>query len=87
MLKEGMNRGKEKFAFAQPKGEVVLPILKHLLIVIVGKRIFSSLICMVPQATLDNVLSYALGETPRLVVPSTGRVVAVLDPLDDGSVG
>ena len=83
-----MDRGKEEVAVAQVAGEVVLEILPHLLILIVGEQIFAGMICMVPQTTLDNVLSYALRETACLVVPSAaGRVVAVLNALDDGSVG
>ena len=67
-----MDRGKEEIALAQVTGEVMLQVLTHLLILIVGEQIFAGMVCMIPQATFDNVLPYALGKTACLVVPSDG---------------
>jgi hypothetical protein len=67
-----MDRGKEEIALAQVTGEVMLQVLTHLLILIVGEQIFAGMVCMIPEATFDNVLPYTLGKTACLVVPSDG---------------
>lgn len=84
-LKDAMYRGEEIFVVAQINGEVVLEVVAVLLRLIVGKGIFASMIGVIAQTSVHNVLADAVGQALCVVVFRI--ILALFYALDDGGVG
>jgi hypothetical protein len=76
------HRGEEVLAIAQVDCQIVLEIVADLLRLVVGEAVFASVVCVVSQTAVDDMLTNAVGETASVAVVGLGTV-AFLDALND----
>lgn len=76
---------KEVFVVTQVDGEIVFQIVAMLLGLVIGETVFSSVVGVIPEPSVHNMLSNTVGQALGIVI--VGSIFSLLYALDQSRIG